>query len=201
MRAGLTGAALAAALALPVAAQETPPAAPEADTLPIQSPVLILRQDELFERSAFGRAATARLEEANRTLVNENRQIEAALETEERDLTQRRPSLPPAEFRALAEEFDAKVEGIRAAQEAKGRGIARLRDEDRQRFFASVVPILAEIMRDSGAAVILDDEAVILSFDRVDITALAVARIDAAIGAGDGLGTIPETPAAPAPAP
>ncbi|HSF63071.1 MAG TPA: OmpH family outer membrane protein [Paracoccaceae bacterium] len=198
MRAGLTGAALAATLALPLAAQEAPPpAAPETETLPIQSPVLILRQDELFDRSAFGRASLVRLDEANRALLAENRQIETALEAEERDLTDQRARLPAPEFRALAEAFDAKVEGIRAAQEAKGRAIARSRDEDRQRFFSAALPILAEIMRDAGAAVILNDEAVILSFDRVDITALAVARIDAAIGTGEG-GADP-APVAPAP--
>lgn len=202
MRAGLTGALAGAVLALPLAAQETPAPLPPAagDVLPVQSPVLILRQEELFERSAFGRAALARMEEANRTLVAENRTIEAALEAEERDLTQRRASLPAAEFRALAEAFDAKVEGIRSAQESKGRAIARTREEDRLRFFSAVVPILAEIMRDAGAAVILDDEAVILSFDRVDITALALARIDAAIGTGEGLAP-PEVPATGSPAP
>lgn len=194
MRAGLTAGAVLVALAGPLPAQDPPRLPVDPGTqLPVQSPVLILRQDELFERSAFGRASVVRIEEANRALLAENRQIEAALEAEERDLTQRRSSLPAAEFRALAEAFDTKVEGIRAAQEAKGRAIARSRDEDRQKFFSAVVPILAEIMREAGAAVILDDAAVILSFDRVDITALAVARIDAAIGAGESL--------APAPAP
>ena len=194
MRAGLTAGAVLVALAGPLAAQDPPRLPVDPGTqLPVQSPVLILRQDELFERSAFGRASLVRIEEANRALLAENRQIEAALEAEERDLTQRRSGLPAAEFRALAEAFDTKVEGIRAAQEAKGRAIARSRDEDRQKFFSAVVPILAEIMREAGAAVILDDAAVILSFDRVDITALAVARIDAAIGAGESL--------APAPAP
>lgn len=196
MRRALVAVALSAVLAAPLAAQDSPPAPPETPTPPVQSPVLILRQDDLFERSAYGQASLARIDEANRALVAENRQIEAALEAEERDLTARRPTLPAAEFRALAEAFDAKVEGIRSAQEAKGRSIARSRDEDRQRFFAAAVPILAEIMREAGAAVILDDEAVILSFDRVDITALAVARVDAAIGTGEA-----PPPSVPQPAP
>lgn len=174
-------------------AQQLPAVAPEEGAAAVpQSNVLLLRQEALFEQSAYGKASIARIEAANAALLAENRQIEAALEAEERDLTARRAMLPAAEFRALAEAFDAKVEGIRNAQESKGRAISRSRDEDRQRFFAAVLPILAQIMRESGAAVILDDDAVILSFDRVDITAIAVARVDAAIGTGEGLAAAPE---------
>lgn len=198
--AGLLATLLGAGSAL---AQQLPPLAEGTVAAPlVQSDVLILRQDELFQRSAFGLASLARIDEANAALLAENRQIEAALEAEERDLTARRSMLPAAEFRSLAEAFDTKVEGIRNAQESKSRAISRSRDEDRQRFFAAALPILAQMMREAGAAVILDDDAVILSFDRVDITALAVARIDAAIGAGEGLAPPPEAPApTPAPAP
>lgn len=184
--------ALAAVLLAPVpaAAQDAPAAgseaAPEVATLPVPiAPVLVIRQDELFEASAFGQAAAARQEAAGRALLAENRQIEAALEAEERDLTVRRPGLPPDEFRRLADAFDTKVEDIRAAQDAKGRAIARLREEDRTRFLRAAVPVLAEIMAEYGASVILDQSMVVLSFDRVDITALAIMLIDARIGAGD----------------
>ncbi len=167
--------ALAIWLALPVPAQEAPVAS---------WPVLVLRQDDLFEQSAFGQASTARIEAANSALLAENREIEAALEAEERDLTERRASLPPAEFQALSEAFNAKVEGIRSAQDAKSRDIARTRDEDRQRFLQAAVPVLATIMQEEGAQAILDEQAVVLSFDRIDITSKAIARIDAEIGDG-----------------
>lgn len=194
MRAALAGLALAAALlAPPVLRAQEGAARP-----PGPAAVLVLRQDDLFEASAFGRAAAARQEAAGRALVVENRQIEAALEAEERDLTARRPTLPHDEFRRLADAFDAKVESIRNAQDAKGRAIARLREEDRARFIQAAVPVLAEIMEEYGASVILDQAVVVLSFDRVDITDLAVARIDARIGAGD-LPPAVEPPPAPAP--
>ncbi|HMO06654.1 MAG TPA: OmpH family outer membrane protein [Paracoccaceae bacterium] len=200
MRTALAGLALAAGLAAtPVPAQEvaTAPAGEPA-------PVLVLRQDELFAASAFGQAAAARQDAAARALLAENRQIEAALEAEERDLTERRPSLPPEEFRRLADAFDDKVEAIRTAQDAKGRAIARLRDDDRTRFLQAAVPVLAEIMAEYGASVILDQAVVVLSYDRVDITGIAIARIDARIGAGDLPDAAPEGPLpdpAPDPAP
>lgn len=181
--------------ALPALAQDVPVA---------RWPILILRQDDLFEKSAFGVASTSRIDAANAALLTENRKIEAALEAEERDLTERRVTLPPAEFHALSEAFNAKVEGIRTSQEAKARAITRTRDEDRQRFLKAAVPVLAAIMQEEGAQAILDEKAVVLSFDRIDITAKAIARIDAAIGNGSAIppGAPPQAPGvSPTPAP
>lgn len=158
------------------------------------STVLVLRQDDLFEGSAFGRASQARSDAASRDLIAENRAIEAGLEAEERDLTTRRAALPAAEFRELAEAFNDKVEDIRAAQDAKARAIGRLREQDRARFLRAVVPVLAELMAERGAVVILDPQVVVLSFDRVDITDEAVTRIDDRIGEGD-LAAEPTDPA------
>lgn len=195
MRAGRWGAAgvLTVCLALAAAAQDLPAGG---------EPVLVLRQNDLFEKSAFGVASTARIEAAQDALLAENREIESALEIEERDLTERRANLPPAEFQALSEAFNVKVEGIRAAQDAKSREIVRMRDEDRRRFAQAAGPVLAQMMREAGAQVILDEQVVVLNLERIDITARAIARIDAEIGDGSALPPEPSPPAPPpAPAP
>ncbi len=192
MRHGLV---LVAALWLPAVAcaqQAAPVTPPPATVAP--PPVLVVNQDALFEQSAFGRSAQGRLEAASAALVAENREIEAALEAEERSLTERRATLPATEFRALAEAFNVKVEGIRKAQDAKSRSITRARDEDRQRFFTAAAPVLADLLRESGAVVILDQGQVVLSLDRIDVTAPAIKRLDAQIGTGD-LSADPPPPA------
>jgi hypothetical protein len=48
----------------------------------------------------------------------------------------------------------------------------------------SVAPILLDIVRDRGAAVLMDSRAVLLSADRVDVTETAIAAIDDALGEG-----------------
>ena len=59
-------------------------------------------------------------------------------------------------------------------------------------FFSRVAAVLLDIMRERGAVAILDQRVVFLSSDVIDITELAVARIDAAIGDGKtGEGTQP----------
>jgi Skp family chaperone for outer membrane proteins len=147
---------------------------------PFLSPVLTLNQQGLFENSEYGKASLARLEAATRDLQAENRRIEAGLEAEEKELTARRAALTMEAFRPLSAAFDDKVEGIRAAQDAKSRELTRQRDQDRQRFFEKALPILADLMRESGAVVLMDQSAIILSLDRIDVTDQAIARVDAA---------------------
>jgi len=171
------------ALVLAVLACGTAPAS-SAQNLPATSPVLILDQEELFLLSQFGQRIRADIAAASTELGAENRRIETELVAEEQSLTDRRPGLPVDEFRALARAFDEKVTAIRAVQDAKARAINRASDEAQQAFFGRVAEVLLDIMRERGAVAILDDRMVFLSADLIDITDLAVARIDAAIGDG-----------------
>jgi hypothetical protein len=57
--------------------------------------------------------------------------------------------------------------------------LALKRDGARQTFLKTAIPILAEIMSEKGASAIVDRSAIVVSFDRIDITDLAIARIDA----------------------
>ena len=143
------------------------------------SAVLTVDPERLFADSRVGKAAVARLEAAQQDLLAENKKLETALEAEEKDLTERRATLPAADFRKLADAFDKKAEDIRAARLAKSRSLTTLRDEDRQKFLSAIVPILGSLMGEMGALVILDKKTVFLSFERIDITDRAIARIDA----------------------
>lgn len=170
-----------AGLARPVMAQDMGGQAPG-------GAVLTLDQDRLFVESAFGRASLARQDAAVEQLEAENSRIEAELIAEEQALTDRRATLPTEEFAALAAAFDEKVERIRTEQDNKARQLARTREEDRQAFLRAVVPVLASLLEERGAAAILDKSTVILSLTALDITDEAIARVDAAMAAA----TLPE---------
>ena len=158
----------------------------------VQSPILTLEVDRLYADSAYGRKVSAALEEQGADLAAENRRIESDLTEEERRLTEQRRSLPPAEFRALADAFDQKVQALRREQDAKARMLGDLSDNRRRQFLAEAEPVLAELMREAGAAVILDKRQVLLAAEVIDITETAISRIDAEIGEGPDL--LPETP-------
>lgn len=172
----------------PVLAQETEG---------LRAPVLMLDRNRLFAESAFGKAAEARFEADSKALIAENLQLEQALETEERNLTDQRATLDAEAFQALATAFDEKTEAIRAAQDAKSRALTAKREQDRQRFLQAAVPVLGELMRESGAVAVFDKDMVILSLRGVDITDEAITLIDAALGDGSALPADPAPEAVP----
>ena len=167
-----------------------------------RGPVAVLDQDALFAESEFGRRTRAEVEAASNALAAENREIEAALAAEERDLTERRRTMEAGAFRELAAAFDRKVEGIRQAQDAKTRAIQQMSERARVLFLDRTRPLLVALADELGAAVVLDRRVVIVASDRVDITRQAIERLDEALGDGAALmgsGAPPPRPEAPKP--
>ncbi|KAA8608160.1 OmpH family outer membrane protein [Salipiger aestuarii] len=163
----------------------------------VRSALLTIEIDRLFAESAYGARVAAMIEDEGTQIAAENRRIEAELTEEERALTEQRAALEPARFRSLADAFDQKVQALRQEQDAKARALGTLSEESRRQFLQLAEPVLGEIMQQAGAAVLLDKRTVFLSADVIDITDVAISRIDEAIG--DGAGTaLPQPSAVPA---
>ena len=167
-----------AALLLAAMPMASPAQQQQTTTIELQSPILVIDQDRLFAETRLGAQAQADLEARAEDLTNENQRIEAELIARERELTELRPDTPADEFRVLADEFDARVERIRAEQDEKARELNRARDEARQAFFQNVAGIISEIVREKGAVLVIDRRDVFLSADRIDITDEAIVRVN-----------------------
>jgi Skp family chaperone for outer membrane proteins len=164
-----------------VAGAQTPPA--EAPTS-VQSTILTLDQEALFSRSLFGKALRAAIAKDASIAEAETRKIDADLEVEERDLTEKRANMPAEQFRLLAEAFDTKVKDMRAQREAAA---SALRDKEaaaRQLFVAEVTQIIGDYMIQRGATAIVDKKAIIVQLSAIDITTDIVALIDQKLGDG-----------------
>ncbi|MFW5641356.1 MAG: OmpH family outer membrane protein [Roseicyclus sp.] len=146
--------------------------------------VLVLNQERLIARTGYGRRIQQELETASTALAAQNRGIEAELTEEELALAELRGTVPAEEFRAMADAFDARVEAIRETQEGKARDLAEQAEAARTRFFERAAPILLDIVRSRGAAVLMDSRAVLLSAESVDITEEAIAALDDRLGDG-----------------
>lgn len=149
------------------------------------SPILTIDSDRVFNESAFGKRVAQEVEEKGAALVAENSRIQQDLETEERDLTAKRATMDPAEFRVLADAFDKKVQEIRQAQAQKGRALNELLDKERDVFLSAAAPVLERLMRDAGAAVILERRSVFVSAAAIEITDDAIDLLDDTLGAGE----------------
>ena len=98
------------------------------------APVLTIDSEALFARSMFGQRVTREIAAEQSILLAENRKIEAELSAEERVLTEKRKAMSAADFRAVADAFDVRVEEIRTQQDNKSREIAQ-RQERQQALF------------------------------------------------------------------
>ena len=172
----------------------------------VQSEILVVDPERLFEDTRLGRSIAGTLQADRDALIARNRKIEAELEAEERALTDLRPDTSPEEFREMADAFDTRVQSIRRESERRVRELERNRDRAPIEFMRQVEPVLVEVMRQAGAVVVMDARSVLLRADVIDITDLVAARIDTAFplpeGAVDNSGDTgqssaptPETPA------
>lgn len=150
----------------------------------VQSLILTVAPDALYAQSDFGQRIVREIEADSVDIAAENRRIEAELTAEERELTELRDSLAPADFRARAEAFDEKVQRLRSEQDEKARAVGQRSDDARRALLTAAQPILLQLMIESGAVAVLDRRSVLLSVESVDITDEAIQRVNAEFGAG-----------------
>ncbi|MEM6372893.1 MAG: OmpH family outer membrane protein [Pseudomonadota bacterium] len=150
----------------------------------VRSPILTIDSERLYRGSAFGKRVLQEIEAQTDALAEENRALEQQLEQEESALTAQRDTLSAEEFRALADAFDARVQSIRREREDKSRNVAAQLEENRDRFLNAAAPVLEEIMREAGAAVVLEQRSVFISANAIDITDTAIRRIDSVLSDG-----------------
>lgn len=164
---------------------------PAGQVIEVPSPILTLDWEDLYARSAWGKRVAAEIEAASIALSGENSRIADDLVAEERGLTTRRAGMQAAAFRAEADAFDARVVGIRRAQETKARAISAQSESERGKFIANVMGLLDPMIEARGAVVVIDRRVIIRGADAVDVTADLVARADAALGDGAALSALP----------
>lgn len=169
-------------LAVPAVAQQAAPQATVRGS--VLSPVLTIDSERLFLESAFGRRVAAEIEQRGSELAAENRRIEEDLEAEEQELTALRPTMEADAFRALADAFDQNVQRIRQEQAGKGRALNSLLDQEREVFMGAAAPVLERLMREAGAAVILERRSVFVSNSAIEITDDAISLLDETLGSG-----------------
>jgi len=139
-----------------------------------------LDQDRLLRDSRLGMQVLSAIQDAQRALEEENATIAAQLSAEEQELTQLRATLAPEEFRARADAFDARVEAVRAEREQRIQDLARQNEVEGQRFYDAALPVLERLMVEQGIVAVMRPDAMILGPDWLDITPLAIERLDAA---------------------
>lgn len=167
--------------------------------------IMTIDQNAVFLRSDWGKRATTTTETRMRQINAENERLVSQFAAEEQELTLLRTTLPPDEFRARADEFDQRVSQARRDTENLNSRFEAEFQAERAAFFRAALPVLARIMRERGALVVLDQSAIFVAAQSVDVTEDLIQRVNAEVGAGPAADATTEDAApaddSPAPAP
>ena len=140
--------------------------------------ILLVDPDLLLRESDLGKALLQIIDDKSAARVDENRIIAAELEAEEANLTELRPTLDPAEFQALSDAFDEKVQAIREEQIAKDVALQREAEQVPPKFITIAAPILNQLLQKYQAGAIIDRRATVLYNTDLDVTAEAIDLLD-----------------------
>lgn len=163
---------LFSALWLTVAAAQETPAPPLG--------VIIVDQDRILRESDIARRLAAREQEARRILQDESNALRAALEAEEAEIAALRGIAPKAEFDERVRAFNDKAQEARRSVQRRMEDIQRRSGQTRQRMAEILPPVLAEIMAEESAAMVIDRRFVLVAREGADRTAEALERFNAA---------------------
>lgn len=166
--------AAAAMLALPDA-----PRAQQAE--PATAPVLVIDMSRVQRDASAAksiREQTAMLRKRIEAAIAEREQT---IRAEEQALAEEREGLSPEDFRERIEAFEATVFANRDFAQREGAKLQAALTAASRRLRDEVAPILAAIMRERGAQVMLDTTQVVLSVDQLDVTEEVIARLDAVL--------------------
>lgn len=108
-------------------------------------------------------------------------EVKTALEAEEKELTRRRGELPKEEFETLSRDFDRRVRIERRAAQERGASLQKFIAEAQDVLLNAADPVLSDLRREKGAALLIDAGAAVAHDPAIDVTDEAIARFDAAV--------------------
>jgi len=169
----IAGAAIAAPVATPVAAQTLPPAV-----------IVIVDLDQVFQTSTAGKQALTELKSRADAIQARLQTLRTSFGTEEQSLGQTRPTAPGP----TATAWEAKVKDFTTRKTQAEQELAK-RDQDLQASRQFVVkqlndasqPIISTVMKERGASIALAEGATLQHIASIDVTSDVVARLNAAL--------------------
>jgi Skp family chaperone for outer membrane proteins len=158
----------------------------------VAAPILTLDQDVLYLSSDWGNRAQAQLEAEGDVVAAENERLTQLLSSEEARLTEQRGTLPPAEFRTLAENFDLRATEVRRERAQAVQQLNSWAEADRSAFFRAALPLMGQMMQERGAVAVLDRRTLFVSLDAIDVTGDLIDELNSELGDGKGAVPLPQ---------
>jgi outer membrane protein len=183
--AGIPAQSTAPAAAAAPAAPAAPAAAAPAGAVPtsaVQAPrIVVIDRQQLLQRSAAGKDIFTQTQTLSKQLETQLRTEEGALQTEATQL-QQQMAIMAADVRAQKEkDFTTKQQAFQTKVQQRQAQIQASFNQAARQVEVALDPILQAIMKERGANLVLDRSAVIVATTDVDVTPLALQRLDRAL--------------------
>jgi Skp family chaperone for outer membrane proteins len=182
--AGIPAQSIAPAAA-PAPAAPAAPAAAAAAGAPasaVQAPrIVVIDRQQLLQRSAAGKDIFTQTQTLSKQLETQLRTEEGQLQTEATQL-QQQMAIMAADVRAQKEkDFNSKQQAFQTKVQQRQAQIQASFNQAARQVEVALDPILQTIMKERGANMVLDRSAVIVATTDVDVTTLALQRLDRAL--------------------
>ena len=148
----------------------------------MQAPrIVVIDRQQLLQRSAAGKDIFTQTQTLSKQLETQLRTEERALQSEATQLQQQMAILA-ADVRAQKEkDFTSKQQAFQTKVQQRQAQIQASFNQAARQVEVALDPILQTIMRERGANMVLDRSAVIVATSDVDVTPLALQRLDRAL--------------------
>lgn len=141
--------------------------------------ILIIDRDRVLSESAPAKTLAARELRAQRRRWEALEALRADLETEEAEIAALRETAPSSVFEQRVRVFDERVREARRSSQAKGEALQRSFAEARRGLAEALQPVLLDILKETGAAMIVDAGDVLAARAGADLTEEAIRRFNA----------------------
>lgn len=157
--------------------------AQDADDDGLPSQVLIVDMQRIKSDTSAGRDMLAKQTEIRQRIQAGLAERRERLRDEEKRLAEEREKLEPDEFREQVRVFEQQVFANREFSERESRRLQLILSQASGMLKERATAVLAGIMRERNADVLLDSTQIVLSVNSLDITDEAIRRLDAVLPA------------------
>ena len=167
--------------ARPVAAPAPAPAAAPAPATAPPLRIVVLDRSLIMQRSAAGKEMVAQLQNLSKAADTEFKGQTAQLQTEATQLQQQLAILAADARDQKEKEFGAKEQALQTRMAQRQADLQATVVKASQQIDAALEPIIVTIMKERAATLVLDRAAVMMGTGDMDITQVAMDRLDKAM--------------------
>lgn len=174
--------AVAAPPTAAVVAPPAAPAAPAAASVPAAQPrIIVIDRSFILQRSSAGQEMLAQAQNLSKAAETQFKTEETALATEAGQLQQQLAIMAPDVRDQKEKDFTAKQQAFQGRVAQRQAEIQAGFNKAARQVEVALEPILKTLMVERGANMVMDRSSVILSTVDIDVTPVAVQRLDKAL--------------------